>query len=226
MSVRHTFQLESQRRSWCEGRPFLRWVLHFGQLLLAALIVGALSFFGREWLIARSQTTDIFPQDTVVVPGTLQDISKASPGTLSSEHYRVGALSVGSDIALRTRDEEFFPLSVDDIRAETLGNTSRNEGRVLITWQTNKAANSTVRFGKSLGAENTVEETGFGMTHSAVLSRLDLASTYLYTITVRDRYGREVTSEAYAVSTGRKNVSLFELIVGALQEVFGWAIKK
>ena len=64
------------------------------------------------------------------------------------------------------------------------------------------------------------------MTHSAVLSNLDLASTYLYTVVARDRYGNEVSSESHAVYTGTKVVSLFELIVNALQEVFGWAVKR
>jgi hypothetical protein len=53
-----------------------------------------------------------------------------------------------------------------------------------------------------------------------------MASTYLYTVSVRDRYGNEVTSDSHAVYTGTKVVSLFELIVNALQEVFGWAVKK
>lgn len=202
--------------------------LRFVAIAFALAIAGAT---GGRFFAARSQVGDIGElgsptRENVIVPsGSPETPLKA--GVLSSENYQVGQIVLGGDVGLLSQGDELTELSISDIRGETLGSKNQNEGRALITWKTSKAANSTLRFGKSAGAsEKTIEEDGFGMTHSAVLSNLDLASTYLYTVSASDRYGNEVTSDSHAVYTGTKVVSLFELIVNALQNVFGWAVKK
>lgn len=161
-------------------------------------------------------------------PQVLAETDVNSPGLLASENFRVGQIVLGGDVGVLVQGDEFSELGISDIRGETLGSKDQNEGRALITWKTTKPALSTVKYGKNAGgsSEATFSEDGYGLTHSAVLDRLDLASTYLYTISVRDRYGNELSSDAYAIYTGSKVVSLFELITSALQDVFGWAVKK
>lgn len=160
-------------------------------------------------------------------PRVLAETDVNSPGLLASENFRVGQIVLGGDVGVLVQGDEFSELGISDVRGETLGSKDQNEGRALITWKTTKPALSTVKYGKNAGgSESNFSEDGYGLTHSAVLDQLDLASTYLYTISVRDRYGNEVTSDSYAIYTGSKVVSLFELITGALQDVFGWAVKK
>jgi hypothetical protein len=210
-------------------------------LMVLALFLGTAGVEGSAWLRARSEKSDLRAVQTEKAAdssgGTGRDASGeavvlgtndvGSVGVLSSENYRVGQIVLGGDVGLLSQGDELTELAITDIRGETLGSTNQNEGRALITWKTSKAALSTLNYGKTVGgSQKTIDENGFGMSHSAVLSGLDLASTYLYTVTVHDRYGNEVTSDSHAVYTGTKVVSLFELITNALQEVFGWAVKR
>ena len=59
-----------------------------------------------------------------------------------------------------------------------------------------------------------------------IIGGLEPATAYVYSIKARDRWGNETNSDYYAVYTGSKMVSVFELIVKALEETFGWAVKK
>lgn len=212
------------------------------KLVLIAAFLGSIGGAGGMWLSARSERSKLFaietenatettktPETNIAstdsVSGSAND--PGGVGVLSSENYRVGQIVLGGDVGVLSQGDEYTELAIADIRGETLGSKNQNEGRALITWKTSKAARSTLRYSKtSGGSEKTIDEDGFGMSHSAVLSGLDMASTYLYTVTVRDRFGNEVTSDSHAVYTGTRVVSLFELITNALQEVFGWAVKK
>lgn len=221
------------------------WRVVVGVMKLAGVAV-FLSTLGSGlnwWFVTRSQAVRLSAtqsETTIATDGVSNTTSEPLPpaavlgendlggaGVLSSENYRVGQIVLGGDVGLLSQGDELTELSIDDIRGETLGSKNQNEGRALITWKTSKAARSTLKYGKTAGGEEkTIDEDGFGMYHSAVLSNLDLSSTYLYTVTVRDRYGNEVTSDPHAVYTGTRVVSLFELITNSLQEVFGWAVRK
>lgn len=208
------------------------------KLLRLIGIVFVLVIFGlvlRRWLLLRSddaniisetqKSFDVLSKEKVLTEPSAENVD--SMGVLSSENYRVGQIVLGGDVGLLSPGDEYAELLIDEIRGEALGSKDQDEGRALITWKTSKMTISTLRYSKtSGGSEKVFEEEGFGMLHSVVLSNLDLSSSYLYTITARDRYGNEKISEAHAVYTGSKTVSLFELIVGALQDVFGWAVKR
>ncbi len=211
------------------------------KLLGIALVVGSLGGGLSVWFAHRTEAVKLAAleadktldskksADSTLLPPAevLGENDLGGVGVLSSENYRVGQIVLGGDVGLLSQGDELTELSIDDIRGETLGSKNQNEGRALITWRTSKAAKSTLTYSKTAGGnEKSIDEDGFGMSHSAVLSNLDLSSTYLYTVTVRDRYGNEVTSDPHAVYTGTRVVSLFELITNALQEVFGWAVKK
>lgn len=222
---------------------FRRVAVRIIQLVSIALLVGSIGAGGGIWFRAQSEEAklsavglnDLDPgfegirtDDTESPPGTvLGENDIEGIGVLASENFRVGQIVLGGDVGILSQGDEFTELAISDIRGETLGSKNQNEGRALLTWKTSKAARSTLSYGKTGGGnEKIIEEDGFGMSHSAVLSSLDMASTYLYTVKVRDRYGNEVVSDSHAVYTGTRVVSLFELITNALQEVFGWAVKK
>ncbi|QQS15440.1 MAG: fibronectin type III domain-containing protein [Candidatus Moraniibacteriota bacterium] len=224
---------------------FRRVVRSVAILLGVAVIGGSIAGGVNMWLARRSEQSKLLavengksqesalnaiegsPVESNPVAEVLGENDLGSIGVLSSENYRVGQIVLGGDVGLLSQGDELTELGINDIRGETLSSKNQNEGRALITWRTSKAAKSTLTYSKTAGgSEKSIDEDGFGMSHSAVLSNLDLSSTYLYTVTVRDRYGNEVTSDPHAVYTGTRVVSLFELITNALQEVFGWAVKK
>ncbi len=224
---------------------FRRVAIGIAKLFAIAVLVGSVGIWLNAWFVSRSEETKLAAlegekareQSTGAAQGVdtksspqaevLGENDLGSVGVLSSENYRVGQIVLGGDVGLLSQGDELTELAIDDIRGETLGSKNQNEGRALITWKTSKAAKSTLTYSKTAGgSEKSLDEDGFGMSHSAVLSNLDLSSTYLYTVTVRDRYGNEITSDPHAVYTGTRVVSLFELITNALQEVFGWAVKK
>lgn len=159
----------------------------------------------------------------------LADTGSIDPFLLKSENFRVGDIVVGGDVNVISGidNDRYLSLQIVSIRGEGMPDKNKKDARILVTWKTSKSAISTIRFGKNTGGNTkTIEEDGFGVNHSAVLSGLDQATTYVYIITVKDRWGNELTSDAYAVYTGAKNVSLFELISNALSDTFGWALKR
>lgn len=150
-----------------------------------------------------------------------------SPGTLKSENFRLESVSVGGDTVLSEDNSDLGKLEVSFVRGEAFLEKNKKTVKALITWKTSKAAQSTLTYGKNNGGfTKSLSEDGYGLDHSMIISDLEQASTYVYSITVRDRAGNEVITDSYAVYTGTKSASLFDLISGAVQDVFGWAIKK
>lgn len=148
-------------------------------------------------------------------------------GNYKSENFQVGEVAIGGEAEFLLSEDSPEPLAIEDVRGEAFTEKNKPEVRLVLSWKTNKLALSDVSYAKGVGqAGKTVEESDYSLSHGIVIPGLDQASTYVYTITSRDRYGNEVTSEAHAVYTGSRTVSLFDLIADAVGEVFGWAVKK
>jgi hypothetical protein len=152
----------------------------------------------------------------------------ASAGVLKSENFTLAQVSMGGDVQTDFGSvDEFVPFEISFVRGEAFLEKNKKEVRALVTWKTSRLAQSSVRYGKSgEDPSRTVREEGYGSEHSVVLSGLEPASTYVYSITARDRAGREISTESYAIYTGAASASLFDLISGAVEDAFGWAIGK
>ena len=74
--------------------------------------------------------------------------------------------------------------------------------------------------------KEVLEENNYGFNHSVLLAKLDLGTTYVYQIKTKDRWGNEISSERFGIYSGSKLVSVFDLIIKAVDETFSWAIKK
>jgi hypothetical protein len=72
----------------------------------------------------------------------------------------------------------------------------------------------------------SIKEENYGYNHSVVLAGLEAGTAYTYVITVKDRWGNAISSDRYSTYTGARSVSVFDLIVGSVKDVFSWAIKK
>lgn len=150
------------------------------------------------------------------------------PGALKSEHYVLGQVALGGDATLVVSDiREAAELAVTDVRGEAFLDKEKKGVNVLLTWKTSRLANAVVHYGKGGDAvmEDVVEDE-YGLNHSMILSGLDQSTTYVYFITARDRTGHEVSTDSYAMYTGERTASLFELISGAVTDTFGWAMSK
>ncbi len=123
-------------------------------------------------------------------------------------------------------DEGIEPLTLEGIRGEAFTEKNKQEVKLVISWKTNKLSQAEIAYAKGIGQTPTiVTEDDYSYNHSMIITGLDPASTYLYTVKALDRFGNVATSEPYAVFTGARSVSLFDLIAGAIGDVFGWAVK-
>jgi hypothetical protein len=212
--------------------------------LVLIIGLGSTAFFGvflfRNTFVAQnvaSTQSGSVASDSITPQNTAETVSQGIvlgesdvflPGALRSENYTLGQVAVGGDVVLMSGDsQESGTLEISGVRGEAFMNKNQKEANVLITWKTTKLATSTVKYGKNgTDASKTVEEDGYGLNHSTILTGLDQASAYVYTIVAKDRTGNEVSTDSYAVYTGTKSTSLFDLISGAVTDTFGWAMKK
>lgn len=142
-----------------------------------------------------------------------------------SENFRVGDVAIGGESEFLLTEDTPDPLVISEVRGEAFTEKNKPEVKLIITWKTNKLAKSDISYSKGTGqVKKVVNEADYTANHSLILPGLDQSATYLYTIVSRDRFGNEVTSDQHAIYTGTKVVSLFDLIAGAVSDVFGWAV--
>lgn len=146
---------------------------------------------------------------------------------MMSENYKISQVKFGGDVVFPNKNFENIPLEIYDTRSETVTSRDGEEFKLMIVWRTNKPAVSEIEYSKSNGQDPmTAKREGYGFNHSIVLSDLEPATAYIYRIKASDRWGNETASNYFGAYTGKKAESVFELVVKAAEEVFGWAMKK
>lgn len=198
-------------------------------LVLIATIAGVMYWWFRDVGDVPDEPKPV----TEVKKGTVPPIARET-GTLAlpddsanyeSENFKAGEIVIGGELQFLVDEDEVGALGVDNIRGEAFTEKNKQEVKLVVTWTTNKLARAAVKYSKGIGqTERSVDEIDYSYNHSIIISGLDPASTYLYTINATDRYGNRAESEPHAVFTGARTVSLFDLIAGAIGEVFGWAV--
>lgn len=164
------------------------------------------------------------PEPTVSEP-LLPTLETEAP--YRSERYRVGEIALGGEMALFVPEVDTSPLFIDSVRGEAFSGKGTAGSKLVISWETSKPARSELSYGKGVGqAEAVIREESYGTSHSVIIPDVSAASTYVYVIAANDKWGGTATSDPYAVYTGAREISLFELIAGAVGEVFGWAVDK
>ncbi len=217
------------QRVWQRGR----WIL----LLVVFVLFGFSGYLWWQRGQSVPETVEIPEEKTVteskssLVPSEALIETEPLPlfgdGNYKSENFQVGEVAIGGEAEFLLSEDSPEPLSIEDVRGEAFTEKNKPEVRLVLSWKTNKLALSQISYSKGVGQPaKSIQEDDYSLSHSVVIPGLDQASTYVYTITGQDRYGNEVTSEAHAVYTGSRTVSLFDLIADAVGEVFGWAVKK
>lgn len=208
------------------------WVLIF---LLLPLIGGGVFWYltsGRsiEQPIEESVPTEVSKPASIPVttaPTETEPVPLYGDANYWSENYRVGDIAIGGEAEFFLSDDDPSPLEITDVRGDAFTEKNKQEVRLVLTWRTNKLAKADVEYSKGVGQTPKISsEDDYSLNHSLIISGLDQASTYVYTIKSRDRFGNERASDPHAVYTGSRTVSLFDLIADAVGDVFGWAVKK
>jgi len=149
----------------------------------------------------------------------------SSESAYESENFRVGEIAIGGELALIVPESDTRPLEISSVRGEAFSEKESNSTKLILTWETSKPAVSDIAYGRGVGqAEAVIREESYGTNHSVLIPGLAQTTTYVYVITARDKWGNEAVSNPYAVYTGSRDVSLFELIAGAVGDVFGWTV--
>lgn len=209
-----------------------KWFFIFGALFLLFLGGGIFWYLGREVEAPKEESAPAAPvaQPTLleesIQPENIDPEALFGSAQYESETFKVGDIAIGGESELLLMEESPEPLEISGVRGEAFTEKESLEVKLVITWETNKLAKSTVEYAKGAGqTPKTAEESDYSFNHSLVVSGLDQASTYVYNVTSEDRFGNRQQSDSYAVYTGSKSVSLFDLISNALGDVFGWTVK-
>ncbi len=209
-----------------------QWIILVSVLIL--LSFGGYFFFKRIWRI-NSPENNILPSQFVSPPPKENpDISRQGEPVLppsnanyQSENFRAGDIAIGGEAEFLLTEDTPEPIAISAIRGEAFTEKNKQEVKLVLSWKTNKLAKSEVAYSKGAGqSPKTAAEEDYALNHSLIISGLDQASTYVYTIASQDRFGNKTTSAAYAIYTGARSVSLFDLIASAVGDIFGWAINK
>ncbi|MBI2439305.1 MAG: hypothetical protein HYV45_01735 [Candidatus Moranbacteria bacterium] len=217
------------------GRSKIFFVVSVSIFLFAFLVAGYVLY--QRYVVDKK--ADIQGEE-VVLPKTTTELPKIattekekvlvpllSDANYTSENFRIGEIAIGGEAEFILTEDSPEPLVISSIRGEAFTEKTKQEVKLVLSWKTNKLAKSEIGYSKGVGqAKKTVNEDSYSLNHSIIIPGLDQASTYVYEIVARDRFGNEATSESHAIFTGSKTVSLFDLIADAIGEVFGWAVKK
>lgn len=173
----------------------------------------------------KSSESTFLSEEAEIVSETPQ--REETKKLLKSENYKIREITFGGGAATTDENTEGLPVKIANLQSEALLSQDNKEARLLISWETNKDALSTVEYSRSDGqAPKKADEGGFGLTHRLVLAGLDPGVVYIYQIKSRDRWGQEFVSEFYSVYSGSPAVSVFDMISKSMNEIFGWAIQK
>lgn len=172
--------------------------------------INDVSFFGEDEIVKGEETVN--------------ETNEQGGAAQASENYKVKNVRFGGDIVMSGNDMK--KLEISDVRGETFLTKKQDEAKLVISWKTTRLAVSEIEYAKSNGQDlRKIKEDGYGLNHGAIISGFELGSTYFYKITVKDRWNNEVSTGTYAAYSGKKAVSIFELIGGEFEKIFGWVSK-
>ncbi|PIS07581.1 hypothetical protein COT78_02690 [Candidatus Berkelbacteria bacterium CG10_big_fil_rev_8_21_14_0_10_43_13] len=103
---------------------------------------------------------------------------------------------------------------------------SQDKVQTVITWQTNKPADSQVVYAENSLSSKTVISTPLSSdlvkNHTVVLVDLKPSTVYQYYLLSNDKAGNVAKSDKYMLLTPTRNASIFDLILGGLKQAFSW----
>jgi len=130
--------------------------------------------------------------------------------------YTVAGMSAAATDELSGRS------TISDIKI-TSGAVSSNEASVIVSFKTDKLAIAQVSYGEGSPSSQTDKEAGLNQSHTILIEKLKPATTYSFELHATDKSGTQTTSssmQAYATPHSPRDLTLFEVILQALQDAF------
>lgn len=145
------------------------------------------------------------------------------PASISqSENYAIREMTFGGYEIDTSGEVKNTPLTISDIKGETLVSKDGKQTKLLFSWKTNKLATSDVTYAKNDGpVKVTLSEAGPGFSHALILS-FEPATRYTYSIMARDSWGNTVSSEKFSAFTSTKSDNVIDLITAQFKQMFSW----
>lgn len=145
----------------------------------------------------------------------------------ASENYTLGSLNVAGEEEIFISPLQSLPLDVYNVSYRVMSEDAGEKTNMLIEWETNKPTKGTV-FHRRHSEQDFDEETeaSFNTQHGVLLEGLEPETTYVFYVNVVDEWGFEKESERFAMYSGDKIASLFDLLEEAFGDTFGWAMRK
>jgi hypothetical protein len=197
--------------------------------VIAMLIIFPVLFLVYKYYFSKNLQNNNETAAKITTPEgqVLAETEETYQNEFKSDKYRVPQLGFGGGLTTfyPGLGEPLGPLDISSVQSQVVRTKDKNDLQLAINWRTERPTVCRIDWGKSGGTTKSVQEEFFAIEHSAVLEKLDSASTYQYTITAKDKLGGEVSSEKYAVYTGAPEVSFFDLLAGAFKSAFSWAVK-
>lgn len=188
-------------------------------------------FIGQEIPVEVSEDSWLFSDEPGKIEVTQtgkvkgEETGSAAGSIAMSENFRMREISFGG-VLLASAEGENLPLEISDMKTKTFMSRDGKEAQALITWRTNKLAFSEITYGRiDSQLKKTMQEEYSGFNHGVALAKLDMGATYVFEVQARDKWDRTVLSDKFSVYTGSKVISVFDLIVKAINETFDWAMK-
>jgi len=143
-----------------------------------------------------------------------------------SENYRLATISVGGDTEIYLSREQNIPLEIYNISYRVMSEDNGEKTNMLINWRTNKPSQGSVFYRKHSDQDfRSKQEEENNVEHSLILENLEPETTYIFYVTGIDEWGQNQESEKYAMYSGERLASLFDLLEEAFGETFGWAMQ-
>ena len=228
-----------------EEKPKKRMFIRLFLFLVIIFLISGLILL--SWVFLKKKKNEILKNNTDAKKTLTQEkenstasISKSQQDKLSfreekeasnqdeakSQNYRIKQIRFGGNILLADKNKD-LPLEILDVKSETVTSRENGEPEFLITWKTNKEAISEIIYAKNDGSDvKRINEDGYGFEHSILLDNIDFSTIYVFRIRSKDRWGNSIATEYFSAYTGEKSASIFDLIANAIEDVFGWAMKK
>lgn len=144
----------------------------------------------------------------------------------SSQNYRLGQITIAGDTQVFIAQKDTVSPEITNIGYRVMMQEDTGTANMIVQWKTNKPAKGKVSYRKYSDVEfKTFEEENFNFEHATVLERLDMETTYVFFIESTDKWAVKTKSEMYAMYSGEKTASLFDLLGEAFGDIFGWAVK-
>lgn len=163
---------------------------------------------------------------------TLKDLKPATTYSFvvkSTDAYGMAGYSASATFSTIIDTQ---PPKLSDLKSETsilASSDGAMKVQVIISWSTDEPSTTILKYTQGVNKSNydksTPEDTTLTTSHIVILRELAPSTTYNLVAISKDASGNIGVSQNYSILTTKKETSLFQLIVNALEDTFFWVKK-